>query len=443
MRQVFKIFTSERISTIGVAKRMNATRGPIYGHLWNERQVEQMLRNPIYKGDAVYFRSSVGRFIEVRGEKIVTVDVEISHKLRYEAPRRGKKRRIQRTRTREEWTIKEGHFASIVDAKTWDEAQSRLDNRDKRNHPPRNAGTWLAGLLHCGGCGMKMYAYCQTKDTHGYQCQTYARQYRQTGSGEGCICGHNTIRHDDAEKLVLDKLKALGVILDTFSDQHEALAAAYLEVQPVTLEVGERMREKISKATGYTEPLKPVGKKPTFSGGTADEFRKWGRLTDYLADRFPNKSPAEVLALLQIDPTEATNTQQTNTAQALKETEAEFSKWVGAKVHAESDDERAVIAGKLRDLKGKIDTLRDQAKPDATIETVFERFASAVRSLRSGSAGDKLKLADAVSRVFSKIVLHFERRAWGSGGTRFRYHVLPEKTEFCLSSENASTLPGT
>jgi hypothetical protein len=144
---------------------------------------------------------------------------------------RGNKRRIHRTRTKEEWTIKEGHFTAIVTPQTWEEANRKITTRDKHNHPPRKNATWLSGLLFCSGCNEKIYAFCQKTNVYGYHCQTYARQYRDTGTGEGCKCGHNVIRHPEAEKIITDKLAELGIILDRQGNPNDALAAAFLKVK--------------------------------------------------------------------------------------------------------------------------------------------------------------------------------------------------------------------
>ncbi len=74
-------------------------------------------------------------------------------------------------------------FEPLVDQKTWDAVQRKLD-KPKRAKSPRTAAQYLAGLVYCGNCGCRMVTGSLRKTTK------YARKDGHTGERYEYFCGN-------------------------------------------------------------------------------------------------------------------------------------------------------------------------------------------------------------------------------------------------------------
>jgi hypothetical protein len=111
----------------------------------------------------------------------------------------------------------------------------------------------------------------------------------------------------------------------------------------------------------------------------------------------------------------------------LDQKRREYERWVQAKVFAESDKEREVIAGKVRALESEIAESELRASPVDVQEQALAWFRTVLQ--KAVAATDPGSLSNALRQVYSKIVLHFRQERAGS---RMRSCLLPEKTGFVL-----------
>lgn len=122
----------------------------------------------------------------------------------------------QRSRELSQCLVMKDTHEPLVDRKTWELAQQKLaDERERTSHAPRNPAYYLKQIFVCGHCGKSMAARTET-DPNGhrkvvYVCSTYLKG-RQ--NGHPVPCGYHRITHEDAEQLLMDKIKKLNLPLD-------------------------------------------------------------------------------------------------------------------------------------------------------------------------------------------------------------------------------------
>jgi hypothetical protein len=100
--------------------------------------------------------------------------------------------------------VMEGTHKAIVGRKTWQRAKEKLAaEQEHTSYAPRNPRYYLKNVLVCGHCGKGMVGRLEG-GTVVYVCRSYAEG---RSNGHDVACGFHRIRHDDAERMLLDKIK--------------------------------------------------------------------------------------------------------------------------------------------------------------------------------------------------------------------------------------------
>jgi site-specific DNA recombinase len=167
VREIFKQYTTTDKSLGHVAHILNERGIPApSGRLWTRSAVRGILIREAYKGTAIQFRDSKGKFHTIKDKQI--------------AINSGKYRKPE-----EEWFVVQ--CPEIVDEETWDQAQEKIVRRRGKTSPTRSSANLLAGLLYCGHCGAGMIGADRRTTSAGdavYVCGTYHRH--GTHGAHGC-----------------------------------------------------------------------------------------------------------------------------------------------------------------------------------------------------------------------------------------------------------------
>jgi DNA invertase Pin-like site-specific DNA recombinase len=207
---MFKRFASEAISSTALGHYLN-TLGfrNCYGGYFQSHHVESMLEDPIYLGYYTYNRRHFGKFHRYKDEQTV---LELNY---------GKK---QSKNDKADWVMSHRLFDPLVDQKTWDAVQKKLD-RPRRTNSPRSAAQYLAGFVYCGNCGARMVTGSLRKTTKyprkdghvgerfEYFCGTYAKCCREKRRSESS-CLRNGVFQDTLEKYIARYLEETGKRLE-------------------------------------------------------------------------------------------------------------------------------------------------------------------------------------------------------------------------------------
>lgn len=199
VRWLFERFASESISTYQLAKALNQ-RGikPTYNKTWLASHVAAVLSNPAYIGKPAWNKFGQGDFLEDLGEgpqKVVPV-------------------RGRRTRAKIAWVLPaEPVFSPIISEDVWRRVQEKLEQPVKRR-APKTAELWLAGLVHCAHCGVRMRGQKRQRYSQ-FLCQTGDR--RKMGVKD-VPCLRNTLHHEVVEDVVKRWLAETGRSIDTLAE---------------------------------------------------------------------------------------------------------------------------------------------------------------------------------------------------------------------------------
>lgn len=146
VRQVFDLYTVGALSIGAITRRLNEMGVPTRKEhaCWERSTVWAMLRNPAYRGTACF-----GKTQEAARQRRSSRAL----RKRTQPPRRSA--RTQRETPREQWV--QIPVPALVDERTFDQAQERL--QDNKKFSPRSTvePSILQGLVHCADCGYALY----------------------------------------------------------------------------------------------------------------------------------------------------------------------------------------------------------------------------------------------------------------------------------------------
>jgi DNA invertase Pin-like site-specific DNA recombinase len=216
---VFKRYAAEAVNFTALAKHLNDLGWTNnYGGLFQGQHIERMLRDTIYIGYYAWNRSHFGKFHRYKDGQTV-LELNYDEKV---SPNE-----------RDDW-VKSGRlFPPLVDLKTWNAVQRKLEQRTKRPRSPSSAEYYLAGLLHCANCGGKMVAghvrpttKFPRKDGHAgprqeYHCGTYQKAAAR-GRLKECNCLRNGVFQDILEPVIDQWLEEVGHRLDLLTEGLDA-----------------------------------------------------------------------------------------------------------------------------------------------------------------------------------------------------------------------------
>ena len=181
VRLIFRLYLAPGGSLRGVVIELNrrGIKTP-KGKKWRASNVRAILVRRKYTGTFVYGDRNAGKYFAMRDGEVI--------------PRRKSDKAIS-----SDPVIHLDRFEAIIDQRTFDRAQAKLDD-GQGNTAPRTARQYLlSGLVRCGDCGGRMGG--RTKRNHPlYECSTY----NQSGSSE---CHHNTIPEGALVSVIAKKIQ--------------------------------------------------------------------------------------------------------------------------------------------------------------------------------------------------------------------------------------------
>ena len=262
VRQLFAWVGLERTSLREAGRRLQAAGYPTrtgLGH-WDATTIAGMLRNPAYRGTAMFGRTRAmapdgSRLRPIRGHP--------------HPPRTASGSRVRLPST--EWipiTV-----PAIVDAEMFEAAGAQLEeNRQRKRDGRRRPGWLLQGLLVCRRCGYAFYGKMARGTVGGRQPADYG-YYRCIGSdahkfGGHAACDNRSVRSDKLEAAVWHEVMAVLDDPQRVAAEHKRRAAAARNGGPsADLEALDRQIARLQRGIdrlidGYAEEVI-----------NADEFR--------------------------------------------------------------------------------------------------------------------------------------------------------------------------
>ncbi len=202
VQRVFELYTELSLSRRGISKRLNEEGLTYYDKPFTHALVTTILENPAYAGDTHFGKTQVADFctFDTGGQM---VDVK--------GWRNGPTEAQKRWRGKDERVIMEGTHEPLIDKQMWKRAKEKLAaEREQPNFAPRNPRYYLKNILYCGHCGKHMAGRMDNGSVV-YVCNTYRNAQ---SNGQKVECGFHTIKHDEAEQMLLDKLAEQNVEFD-------------------------------------------------------------------------------------------------------------------------------------------------------------------------------------------------------------------------------------
>jgi site-specific DNA recombinase len=225
VQQMYRWLVEEQLSSHAIQKRLTEQQVPTRGHNtqgWCQSTVIEILRNPIYRGEAIYNRYQTHDAHRPRMER--------GHKDQPPGNLRGR-----RERPPEEWISVP--VPAVVDPELWRLAQGQLArNREKAARNNTKHGYLLRSLLVCGQCGRRLIGVWSAAGQGRYVCSA---RYPRTAAW---ACAGRSVSAARVEQQVWDYVQGL------LSD-HDLLRTRYEESRgdPAIEPREEQERERIER----------------------------------------------------------------------------------------------------------------------------------------------------------------------------------------------------
>jgi hypothetical protein len=167
---VFRLFASGAWTVRGLCQRLNQLHiDPVIGEGWYHTRLLPLLKNPVYYlGATVWGKKSHGKNAwYVGGEYLIP-------------PKKRGKATTGRKNKVEDWVFPPAGTA-IITKELFDEVQARLDGRPEFKRGLRDERLWLAQMVICDRCGLKMSGWSQGGLS--YYCTTYGKYGKANPTG--------------------------------------------------------------------------------------------------------------------------------------------------------------------------------------------------------------------------------------------------------------------
>jgi DNA invertase Pin-like site-specific DNA recombinase len=240
VKLVYDLFVRLGLSKRGIAGRLNGEGLRFNGKPFSHWSIVTILRNPAYAGDTVFGRRRTAKHFSFAADGLLV-------------PANG---HGPTERDPAECLVRKDTHEALVSRAVWEAAQAKLDAEQTaaraghKRFAVRNPAYYLRGLLVCGACGQPLAGDTATDPDTGrktvvYVCSSHQRAHKNAAAP---ACGHRRISHDDAEKLLLDKLRELNVELETL-----ASAGARANLQARLERLGQDDEEMVEQWYGWLD----------------------------------------------------------------------------------------------------------------------------------------------------------------------------------------------
>ena len=385
-REIFGLYAEGSWTLRSMCKRLNERHiNPVYGEGWYVTRLGPMLRNPVYYvGQTVWGKVSHGEYAQyVGGEYIVPQRV-------------GGKPKMGRRNAVADWVFPK-HTEAILDKQLWDEVQAKLVNDNPRKRGLRNPDLWLAGLLYCGKCGVRMSGLTQEGGCF-YVCETF-RKFGNTPPNKTRCRLHRTKQDlivSYVRRYIEDVAPQVGKLLEA--------AASHLSLRPAPSAAQTLCKDLVDLIARMIEAVQ--GTRYEGNGGTLlDSYRAWmeGERPSLLAKVEAKKAEiAELVERFAIFP---------RTARVAIEAAAQ----------------------KVEKLQVELDALEAEAEPlTERLDEIVRRLAELKESLKTAAVAmtgdDNRRKAESVRKVIGKVVLHFRHYEHLTTDRRSTNRSIPRST---------------
>jgi DNA invertase Pin-like site-specific DNA recombinase len=178
-----------------IARTLNEMGIPtMYGKVWNQSDIDNILTNPKYHGEKIYGRRCHSPFHDV-----VNGQVE----------------RVSKPQPRAAAEIVRHKVDCLIADAVWKDIQEL--KAEKRTVGIRGHNLWLKPFLYCADCKQQMRA---DRREQVYYCATHQDQSR---AGLPTSCKRNSLRHAKAEELVLRYLADVGKDIEALTSPIQPL----------------------------------------------------------------------------------------------------------------------------------------------------------------------------------------------------------------------------
>ena len=157
VRSIFQMHTGTA-GALSLVGRLNADKvpGPRDNALWGANTLRSILKNPVYAGDLVWNRRTIGKFVKIVGRQ---------------PQLKGSKTRRMDWNPAGEWIVLRDHHEPLGSRAVWDRANEVLKERATEQGSRRRPRAYaLSGIVHCANCGTHMAGWSAKTDERMSRC---------------------------------------------------------------------------------------------------------------------------------------------------------------------------------------------------------------------------------------------------------------------------------
>lgn len=172
LQKIARYLTDNKVPRPSVYKNMDYKYSQKTMHIWDERTIDDILKNPNYTGDLTQARR---RKINYKSKKVIYVP-------------------------KSEWIVVENTHEAIIDKDTFRLIQDIY--KKNKNLTTKSTNLLLRGFLYCKECGHTLgINTSKDKERH----YTVCNHYRKYAKQSFCTC--HSMRYEILEKMILDDIK--------------------------------------------------------------------------------------------------------------------------------------------------------------------------------------------------------------------------------------------
>jgi hypothetical protein len=444
VRLIFDLYTRVGLSRRQIAIRLNKEGLLFNGGPFAHTNITDILRNPAYAGDTVFGKLQTGELHTFDAKGLI---VEVK-----EPP-------VNRYRDISQCLIKLDTHKPLVDRKTWELAQQKLASEgDRTSHAPRNPDYYLKQIFVCGHCGRSMSPRTEI-GPNGQRRIIYVCSSFLNGrvNGVPVQCGYQRITHDDAERMLLEKIKELSLPFD-----EAANGSARENVQLQLARLGddseesrdlwwEWLSEGVDALVAYMKDVYGLDGEALrmIDYATKDFYRLGGKLS-YRREKTLPVALAEFMKAVREAEKAAVQGAEWKVAKLREEHRALTLNWAKA-----TNDMQAVLKQEIERLEGEIrrwephtlpltERFKRLSQAEAERDAERKRLKAEWPKLESREKGESLR------RLFHTVKLYWDRtfhpseknpsrpRKTNRAG-RFSYALRRDRIEWQLATSDSVT----
>ena len=400
VKLAFEYFARLGLSRRQITIRLNKEGYLCYQKPFTTPMIREMLLNPAYAGDTHFGKSKSGELYTFDSDGIIV-----------KAAWNGKTE--QRAAT--DRIVMQDTHEPLVDRATWNQVAERIAAEGSRtNHAPRNPAYYLKPIFVCGHCGRNMSGRTESDGKVNYVCSSYVMG---RSNGYEAECGYQSISHDAAEQLLLDKLKEINMQVDTAeSDQVRSSILNRIEGIEIEDELADREWNKIVE-DGSNSLLAYLREEYELNTKTLNSLRKSLRLFYQLGKKLPKQQKedlpiafAEFRRAIKKAERIAVEQAKAKLAELRERHERITDKWIDA-----TDMQQEVLQKRIDEVEEQIKTWEPRtqsitARLHAILHADDDRAEERQKLIEEWPKLDGQEKGEALRRVFNTVRLFWDKK---------------------------------